>query len=204
MNGDDKFFTTKWGVGWRWRERNCLWNCNNKLYIELIIQLFLTIQVNINCIVKCYTIQMKHISKKTTFKECSDSYINKILFSLFSLINLIMKLKRAESGLWVLTPSLGLTVEMASWRMASVDIVKGFVMILWTVHKNVYMLWPRCEIVHFVKWTSKLSISWNGQLNCPFHEMDKIFIHFVKWIKNPLSISWNWQLNVRNFYSHSQ
>ena len=49
----------------------------------------------------------------------------------------------------------------------------------------------------------KLSISWNGQQNCPFHEMDKIVVHFVKWTRNPLTISWNGQLNVRNFNFHT-
>ena len=27
----------------------------------------------------------------------------------------------------------------------------------------------------------KLSISRNGQVNCPFHEMDNPTVHFVKW-----------------------
>ena len=38
------------------------------------------------------------------------------------------------------------------------------------------------EIIHFTKWTTQLSISWNGQNICPFHEMDKKSTdHFMKW-----------------------
>ena len=47
--------------------------------------------------------------------------------------------------------------------------------------ERMYMLRPRCEIVHFVKWTRKP--------NCPFRQTDKIFVYFVKWIKNLLTIS---------------
>ena len=38
----------------------------------------------------------------------------------------------------------------------------------------------------------KLSISWNGQQNWPFHEVDDSPVHFVKW-SSWLSISWNGQ-----------
>ena len=35
--------------------------------------------------------------------------------------------------------------------------------------------------IHFTKWTNILSISRNGQLGCPFHEMDNLLVHFTKW-----------------------
>ena len=67
-----------------------------------------------------------------------------------------------------------------------------------------YMFRPKCEIVHFMKWTTKLTISWNGWLTCPFREMVKLAVHFMKWIWNSLTISWNGQLNVRNFNFRTQ
>ena len=37
-------------------------------------------------------------------------------------------------------------------------------------------------VVHFMKWTVDfLSISRNGQIFCPFHEMDSWVVHFMKW-----------------------
>ena len=35
--------------------------------------------------------------------------------------------------------------------------------------------------IHFTKWINILSISQNGQLGCPFHEMDNLLVHFTKW-----------------------
>ena len=38
------------------------------------------------------------------------------------------------------------------------------------------------QIVHFMKWTTQLSISRNGQNIYPFREMDKkSTVHFMKW-----------------------
>ena len=37
-------------------------------------------------------------------------------------------------------------------------------------------------VLHFMKWTVDfLSISRNGQIFCPFHEMDSWVVHFMKW-----------------------
>ena len=44
-----------------------------------------------------------------------------------------------------------------------------------------FMKWSVDFFVHFTKWTNILSISQNGQLSCPFHEMDNFLVHFTKW-----------------------
>ena len=36
-------------------------------------------------------------------------------------------------------------------------------------------------IVHFMKWIAKLTISQNGQMGYPFHEMVDFVVHFMKW-----------------------
>ena len=58
-------------------------------------------------------------------------------------------------------------------------------------------------VVHFMKWSVDfmkwsevfLSISRNGQMFCPFHEMDSWIVHFVKWTIS-LSISRNGQFHI--------
>ena len=44
-----------------------------------------------------------------------------------------------------------------------------------------FMKWTVDFFIHFTKWTNILSISRNGQLGCPFHEMDNLLVHFTKW-----------------------
>ena len=36
-------------------------------------------------------------------------------------------------------------------------------------------------LVHFMKWTANLTISRNGQVSHPFHEMVNFVVHFMKW-----------------------
>ena len=60
--------------------------------------------------------------------------------------------------------------------------VRSYFSTIFAAHLRMYMLRPRCEIVHFMKWTTQLSISRNGQNIYPFREMDKnSTVHFMKW-----------------------
>ena len=56
-------------------------------------------------------------------------------------------------------------------------------------------------IVHFMKWTTNLTISRNGQVGHPFHKMVNFVVHFMKWTISQLGRNiyiYPWRMRIKS------